>query len=128
MGNTNRLERISFPTKDHPHIHGEYVGKPPLFRLFQGSPPHTWGIRRETAFISTFPRITPTYMGNTCIFMFQAFLLEDHPHIHGEYSRDYDHQHHRRRITPTYMGNTRLFHIYIVHVDGSPPHTWGILL
>ena len=52
-------------------------------------------------------RITPTYMGNTNHRVSIKMFHQDHPHIHGEYEREF----HTPNLT-----------------RGSPPHTWGIHL
>lgn len=110
MGNTVRysLCRISF--QDHPHGFGEYqklmvilytivdaecdliAGVSILMRndltaLFRGSPPHTWGIPLGGNEDEDWWRITPTYMGNTGLSRSVGTTGEDHPHIHGEYTK-----------------------------------------
>ena len=92
--------------KDHPHIHGEYYDPEEAIENGKGSPPHTWGIHHRVPVISGMVGITPTYMGNTLAIIEQPAALQDHPHIHGEYS---------------------LAKLMIDCVVGSPPHTWGIL-
>ena len=71
-----------------------------------GSPPHTWGILKKSLSAKTWSRITPTYMGNTIFKGIYGMIIEDHPHIHGEY--------------PIAFSNSS-------RKKGSPPHTWGIL-
>ena len=85
MGNTSDERTHETISEDHPHIHGEYGvgGENP--RLYAGSPPHTWGIPVLIVLSSLPRRITPTYMGNTCINSFTNIHVGDHPHIHGEY-------------------------------------------
>ena len=127
MGNTTFLIFSSDTSKDHPHIHGEYLIRTLGFTRYLG--------------------ITPTYMGNTSENLTIGVLPWDHPHIHGEYvdptvdglqeagspphtwgiligargSLNPD------GITPTYMGNTTTPVAIISLSRGSPPHTWGIL-
>ena len=105
MGNTSTNYAITQPSKDHPHIHGEYLGNVWLVNLTRGSPPHTWGIRVRQGLALTIQRITPTYMGNTWLAWWFCSRSLDHPHIHGEY------------CSAVSSCST---------VPGSPPHTWGI--
>ncbi len=51
-----------------------------------GSPPHTWGILAMKEHTKQLVRITPTYMGNTELEAKILVFMQDHPHIHGEYS------------------------------------------
>ncbi len=128
MGNTPLRPLILWATKDHPHIHGEYQILLWKDWRTKGSPPHTWGILSLLMTNSQTVRITPTYMGNTAVALCKRGGLQDHPHIHGEYTVGSQsttssarspphtwgiHQDLRKhprsfRITPTYMGNTCL--------------------
>ena len=105
MGNTIEAILSAVDQKDHPHIHGEYGCDIHTFTQLRGSPPHTWGIRSAKKGASPLPRITPTYMGNTPILRTYTGITRDHPHIHGEYTRN---------SSGSADGS------------GSPPHTWGI--
>ena len=87
MGNTVRHRVHGLSDKDHPHIHGEYYANVGLYSMKSGSPPHTWGIRFLQALDQSQWRITPTYMGNTIPAPPFRRVLGDHPHIHGEYSK-----------------------------------------
>ena len=53
----------------------------------QGSPPHAWGIHGTSKRYASFIRITPTCMGNTKSLLKNSKLPEDHPHMHGEYTK-----------------------------------------
>ena len=44
MGNTVYAFTVTFPPRDHPHIHGEYMITLNVTMVIPGSPPHTWGI------------------------------------------------------------------------------------
>ena len=55
--------------------------------LLRGSPPHTWGIPLGGNEDEDWWRITPTYMGNTGLSRSVGTTGEDHPHIHGEYTK-----------------------------------------
>ena len=105
MGNTKAracgLERIW----DHPHLRGEYAKSKAFLRLFLGSPPLTWGIPDLWGRIFNQLGITPTYVGNTGYHFHKTLLVEDHPHLRGEYQRRP-----RRHRQPL----------------GSPPLAWGI--
>ena len=105
MGNTQPFGLRPDHQKDHPHIHGEYQLLAVRFRHAVGSPTHTWGILYGLVSLVAVMRITPTYMGNTFNNWAKLPRVQDHPHIHGEYS-----------VLP----NTSLV------TEGSPPHTWGI--
>ena len=85
MGNTLVQYWCNDSYKDHPHIHGEYSAIFSHLIIVLGSPPHTWGIREKLMTESLLPRITPTYMGNTKLVDQVSPVVEDHPHIHGEY-------------------------------------------
>ena len=85
MGNTLTACSFKNSNKDHPHIHGEYLGAWQNLINTVGSPPHTWGIHGYNDFVQPVLRITPTYMGNTKHNKYMELLALDHPHIHGEY-------------------------------------------
>ena len=106
MGNTNAHLTCRGLLRDHPHIHGEYSVMPANKYTMAGSPPHTWGIRQFFINPGPWTGITPTYMGNTLVRQRIRRRSEDHPHIHGEYTK-----------------SAAPFTLPI----GSPPHTWGIL-
>ena len=106
MGNTWVYTNFYPMIEDHPHIHGEYSLVILSPNNLIGSPPHTWGIPVCVILVLALLRITPTYMGNTVYRENGKYWARDHPHIHGEYSRQ----------TITVIPN-----------PGSPPHTWGIL-
>ena len=107
MGNTGRPSISGIKQGDHPHIHGEYRLSSSLNVRRWGSPPHTWGIPLSLVYSFHAVRITPTYMGNTSSSGSWFTHSQDHPHIHGEYcSVKYN----------------------LVSSQGSPPHTWGILV
>ena len=105
MGNTCRKSWYTYLVRDHPHIHGEYGFIQQHFAIVEGSPPHTWGIPKESLTNAGMDRITPTYMGNTDQTDRRKSSTGDHPHIHGEYVA---------------VPNGALA------ASGSPPHTWGI--
>ena len=65
MGNTHSAFSTEIIQEDHPHIHGEYGWDCSGFVAYVGSPPHTWGIQRQSRYRRFRQRITPTYMGNT---------------------------------------------------------------
>ena len=87
MGNTPIHQSIAADNQDHPHIHGEYQVMGSRGASAQGSPPHTWGIPDTWQSRQTPCWITPTYMGNTFTFGNIHDSEPDHPHIHGEYSK-----------------------------------------
>ena len=85
MGNTPTNLKDHRNKGDHPHIHGEYAKGGMKMDLTQGSPPHTWGILAKACRSSLLKGITPTYMGNTHVWLESGMIGRDHPHIHGEY-------------------------------------------
>src|SRR2546425_1054845 len=89
----------------HPHARGEYLTPESWQALDYGSPPRTWGIRRDERLHRPLPRVTPTHVGNTREEGQTATPRAVHPHARGEYGR--------RR--PGFAWRT-----------GSPPRTWGI--
>ena len=105
VGNTIRCIMGDISAWDHPHIHGEYLQTKRSKASAPGSPPHTWGILTRFNGVAYIERITPTYVGNTSVFLGLSVTTRDHPHIRGEYIHD--------KLT----GDT---------YPGSPPHTWGI--
>ena len=107
MGNTLTMLHMDDEYQDHPHIHGEYSAGMSEKKFTEGSPPHTWGIQILSFSLSIFLRITPTYMGNTSRTELRISGAKDHPHIHGEYSMKRE---------------------FLKNMEGSPPHTWGILI
>ena len=85
MGSTPELLSFICFIKDHPHIHGEHLILVAAVCDLQGSPPYTWGapIAKQTASEAT--RITPIYMGSTRNEVLDTWMIQDHPHIHGEH-------------------------------------------
>ena len=144
MGNTvSALARL-ISLKDHPHIHGEYQSKLNANLIKEGSPPHTWGIPAWETEVGEPVRITPTYMGNTSTAIIPQRSVQDHPHIHGEYTACVSQEREflgspphtwgilkpvavaimQRRITPTYMGNTHPFSCNVAS-KRDHPHIHG---
>ena len=87
MGNTSHYHGAKRTSEDHPHIHGEYSSFLTAATSMPGSPPYTWGIRFYFYNFDYSLGITPIYMGNTRLVAAKLNRLEDHPHIHGEYTK-----------------------------------------
>ncbi len=104
MGSTSSLLGNGRLMEDHPHIHGEHSSPRDASAVVAGSPPYTWGAPEETTDCIPSVRITPIYMGSTCIHGLANIHIGDHPHIHGEHKRII------RSMTAR---------------KGSPPYTWG---
>ncbi len=109
----------------HPHMRGEYLGFTPNTGHICGSPPHAWGIRYRKPGLNRCQRFTPTCVGNTHVLLHKGYYrrftptcvgntayiksatgaIAVHPHMRGEYNKQWDN-------TPNDIG--------------SPPHAWGI--
>ncbi len=110
----------------HPHIRGAYFFLVLGFRRCFGSSPHTWGIRYDLVFRGRWLRFIPTYVGHTPRSCSLWSPITVHPHIRGAYGV-------AERVQPTQSVHPHIRGAYafkalaIYHVDGSSPHTWGIL-
>ena len=104
MGSTEQKTMPTVNLEDHPHIHGEHKTRPTRYRKKRGSPPYTWGALDGSITGRVTKGITPIYMGSTFWSFLGAFVLGDHPHIHGEH----------KEIAPLKR-----------QIEGSPPYTWG---
>ena len=106
VGNTALSVRSKRDPRDHPHVCGEYTPDEGCQQVRWGSPPRVWGIPTKSTAPAGSKRITPTCVGNTDESLFGKALLEDHPHVCGEYLK--------LMTVPVYG-------------SGSPPRVWGIL-
>ena len=97
--------RHKTPNQDHLHIRGEYTYQQSGEAHFEGSPPHTWRIRKFETKMQWNMGITSTYVENTRVNSIAFLKYWDHLHIRGEYPI---------RDSPEL---TKM---------GSPPHTWRI--
>ena len=68
-------------------MHGEYHNIEHPEKLGQGSPPYARGIQHSISSSSLQARITPVCTGNTVTMFNGISVVEDHPRMHGEYSR-----------------------------------------
>ena len=105
--NTLLVFHMKHYCQDHLHIRGEYQHLALNVLLRQGSPPHTWRIHIQNSSFRDMFRITSTYVENTPKLESRYFYYQDHLHIRGEY----------------YPNITM-----IIFDEGSPPHTWRILM
>ena len=105
VGNTSGGTSFGETSKDHPHLRGEYAMRSLITLVLIGSPPLAWGIldNKTDAWLGV--GITPTCVGNTIQTLHGLKVLEDHPHLRGEY----------------YFWCS-LINIWL----GSPPLAWGI--
>ena len=85
MGSTLRLLKCRHYCKNHPHIHGEYELTIIILVCYLESSPYTWGVQQGDLLNGKSKRIIPIYMGSTIPLSSNAPLIENHPHIHGEY-------------------------------------------
>ncbi|KRM34731.1 hypothetical protein FC44_GL000775 [Lactobacillus intestinalis DSM 6629] len=106
VGNTQELYSALHTSRDHPHVCGEYSTVFHQKISKKGSPPRVWGIHATSGTGTFFYGITPTCVGNTSNASEGLTIIEDHPHVCGEYS---------------YQTAIKLPAI------GSPPRVWGIL-
>ena len=85
VGNTIVTKHMINPSRDHPHLRGEYqtMSSGRIYR--SGSPPLAWGIPGQVDQLGERGRITPTCVGNTVNVVKNRFLGRDHPHLRGEY-------------------------------------------
>ena len=90
----------------HPHVRGEYTPKPRPAATNNGSPPRAWGILDRKIRSITILRFTPTCVGNTPCPRCGHYYPPVHPHVRGEYVRQW-------------LAGENDF--------GSPPRAWGIL-
>ena len=85
-----------------------YMGSTLHLAIFQqltvGSPPYTWGARKDKFDLAVKHGITPIYMGSTHGSIWRYAVWQDHPHIHGEHMK---------------ILKNMWKHL------GSPPYTWG---
>ena len=106
-GNTDYIGFFFRRLRDHPRTRGEYPFVFIILLVLLGSPPHTRGIRSADIHIGGLGGITPAHAGNTQDSQRTSTAPRDHPRTRGEYISDQG-----RAIT----------------LEGSPPHTRGILL
>ena len=85
VGNTVTTRHRATVAEDHPHLRGEYRGCSIDQASDLGSPPLAWGIHWETKKGHWELRITPTCVGNTLPCFPLKSLIQDHPHLRGEY-------------------------------------------
>ena len=106
-GNIDR-PRIGRPVIGaHPRIRGEYAEMWREKARKRGSPPHTRGISEVICASPLYPGLTPAYAGNMTTTIVRSMLRQAHPRIRGEY-----------------LANA----CYVCMMQGSPPHTRGILV
>ena len=65
VGNTFQTVDAHGLYRDHPHMRGEYTPPTAKRSVYEGSPPHAWGILIAEPTKATLLRITPTCVGNT---------------------------------------------------------------
>ena len=104
--NTTVQQDTTAVCQDHLHIRGEYDTDTDKERVYLGSPPHTWRIRKDNPFSYRLIGITSTYVENTELDAALCEGSQDHLHIRGEYGK----------IACCQFANL-----------GSPPHVWRIL-
>ena len=63
--NTTVQQDTTAVCQDHLHIRGEYDTDTDKERVYLGSPPHTWRIRKDNPFSYRLIGITSTYVENT---------------------------------------------------------------
>ena len=88
MGKTFTVSPAVSDNSDHPHTHGENGVNGNLTRARLGPSPHAWGKRQGYATDSIPIRTIPTRMGKTNRRMYYSTEFSDHPHTHGENSKE----------------------------------------
>ncbi|KRM44553.1 hypothetical protein FD47_GL000357 [Lentilactobacillus parafarraginis DSM 18390 = JCM 14109] len=68
-------------------MRGEYLRIVLIKMGLGGSPPHAWGILKDCVDKNGVGRITPTCVGNTAGKVAERQIIQDHPHMRGEYQR-----------------------------------------
>ena len=127
MGSTMKAHQYEQPTKNHPHVYGEYLASSICTGELAESSPCIWGVQ-NTVKESTLNRgIIPMYMGSTRTVNHIKQTTRNHPHVYGEYYHSciffnlisesspciwgvqagYKTTNDRVRIIPMYMGSTR---------------------
>ncbi|SDQ03930.1 hypothetical protein SAMN05428996_0014 [Quadrisphaera sp. DSM 44207] len=144
MGTATAPRTASGTSRDHPHVHGDGTAGSGDFPTDAGSPPRAWGRLRDHHLWSAGAGITPTCMGTATGISGWTRSPRDHPHVHGDGSRNalsdrastgspprawgrrtdaldalVD-----RRITPTCMG-TAVGYVRIARSNWDHPHVHG---
>ena len=89
MGSTGYLVDSKYVSQNHPHVYGEYsTSVTPAFVVLE-SPPCVWGVLIAMWCFNTHYRITPMCMGSTATLCPFGIIIENHPHVYGEYSKNY---------------------------------------
>jgi len=65
VGNTPIENKIVRVKTVHPHTRGEYINPMKFAECYNGSSPHTWGIRFFVSGGGETRRFIPTHVGNT---------------------------------------------------------------
>ena len=84
-GNTDSIQPIFLPLRDHPRLRGEHTKQAHQVMLLLGSPPPTRGTLCSTSIYSLVSRITPAYAGNTLYLALRILCRGDHPRLRGEH-------------------------------------------
>ena len=126
VGNTPPSPSCQPSTAVHPHVCGEYGGKPKVCVCESGSPPRVWGIPQRPARPGRARRFTPTCVGNTCAGFGAVAAAAVHPHVCGEYILTIRHDG-PGYGSPHVCGEYRQRRMAGEEVAGSPPRVWGIL-
>ena len=127
-GSTRNISIKTLITKDHPRLRGEYSLPSTKFSFKMGSPPLARGVHMTVIEKSSIYRITPACAGSTNRNHREKSVIQDHPHLRGEYLNTFEitvlipgspplargvqnkstHNLHRQRITPACAGSTQL--------------------
>ena len=128
----------------HPHVCGDFEFLAVILRDLSGSPPRMWGLLHRLCRCTLRRRFTPTYVGTSISTNYQGFFHQVHPHVCGDFSRQYcngsdaggspprmwglqrgrSSPTRRDRFTPTYVGTS--FSIFVVITYNQVhPHVCG---
>ena len=89
MGSTNVPVAYEATDENHPHVYGEYWSIKRQSPAREESPPCVWGVLWAILFLKVYLRITPMCMGSTKAPCKKRIGYQNHPHVYGEYSKNY---------------------------------------
>ena len=148
VGNTSAARPATRSFAVHPHTRGEYSPGAMAPPATPGSPPHAWGIRRNTQSRPTLSPVHPhtrgEYSAPDLLLLLgigspphawgipikstgRRTVTAVHPHTRGEYCELLRLRQHDRAVHPHTRGEYGLGLTFGGAAGGSPPHAWGIL-
>ena len=104
MGTSLPLQKLLYPSKDHPHAYGDKIWQNGTKHQFKGSSPRVWGQAIIVKQKMLACGIIPTRMGTSFYMCSKRQVSRDHPHAYGDKT--------------DYISMTEL-------LIGSSPRVWG---